>query len=265
MTAPIAPLVLAPAPSLVAAVLGLLVLVLAVVALRRRGREAEDPSTGRQGAEDVTEDVTEDEPADDGEPQVGADSDDDPADDPRALRLLVRTLEAAIEELGADLQRVTNDNTTLASAVERPPAVDPVEEPDRVEAETDRRARLIREALRGAAGDDLPARLNAALVRQGAERAFARPALAACLGADLPTVRPEAVVAIPGADAGAPAAAAPTSADRVTAHESEAPEDAEAVVANPSVPSGPERVLPVPAPPAPVSAPKRGLFRRPVA
>jgi hypothetical protein len=271
MTAAIASIVLPPAPLLVAAVLGLLLLALLVlVAARRRARAVEVPAD--QDPTDVG--VPE---GDTGLLALGvADDDLEPStDDPRALRLLVRTLEAAIEELSADLQRVEDDDAAdaapTAPAVDPvvdpvvDPAVDPAEAPSRTELGRDRQVRLISEALQGAGGDDLAARVNAALVRRGAPRAFARPELAACLDAEAPDVRPKAGAGTSGPDptaaGGSPEVDAATSGDPAPDAAPGVAEPAEL----PDVPSEPERVLPVPAPPAPAPAPKRRLFRRPVA
>lgn len=267
-TASVASIVLPPVPFLLAAVVVLLVLVATLVALGRRRRASEggraavvgtgagQPVDSQPVADQPVEERTGHAPAREvpaapeglptGADSGPSDSVDVPADDPRALRLLVRTLEAAIEELSADLALTAKEQRNPATAAGPSALADAVAALRRPEALAARRAELIGEALQGVDETDLAARLNAALARTGAPRSFARPALAVCTGVELPELRRADTVRGPELPVRVPA-------------------DAVAVPEPDPVPTEPERVLPVPAPPAPAPTPRRRLFGRRVA
>lgn len=273
-TAAVASIVLPPVAFLVAATVVLLGLVTLVALVARRRRDEDVEADAALPAVEVDQD----EAARSLEhaelsPVAGPHQDDllddaaaEPQDDPRALRLLVRTLEAAIEELSADLVRTTQAQVGARSPVADSSSAGPSALADAVaalrqpEAVAARRAQVIGEALHGVDVADLAARLNAAMARSGAARSFARPALAACPGVALPAL--EAPARVPdGPVDGAPghgivqegAVAGGPDAD---------PDSAPQPVA---VPAEPQRVLPVPAPPAAPPPARRRLFRRRVA
>lgn len=236
---------LPPLPLLVAASVVLVALVGSLVVIGRRRRAGHgtagedapvtpDPAGAAEEVADLAADPSDEDPSSD---------EDSLPEDPRALRLLVRSLEAALQELSADARRQPEPVELAAVDLE---AVEPEAGPTTATA---RRHGLISAALTGVDEADRAARLGAALQRSRAPRSFSRPVLAACIGADmsalLPThTAPEAPVTDgPVADA--------------------TPEDgvAPAVVE----PAEPERVLPVPAEPVPDIAPRRRLFGRRVA
>jgi hypothetical protein len=199
------------------------------------------------------------EPAGAAEDAADLAAEDSLPEDPRALRLLVRSLEAALEELSADAARQPEEEEADHTEAEPVEAEDEPVEPEAESVEPEptpptaavRRDALISAVLAQVGDADRTARLDAALQRSRAPRSFSRPTLAACLGAEVPPLR--AVRAAPEEPLpGGPVADA-------------APED---VVAPPPAavePTEPERVLPVPAEPVPDIAPRRRLFGRRVA
>lgn len=231
------------------------VLVVVSVLVRRRRRPTADDLLAGHLPGDRIDEV----PAPSAETQI--------PDDPRAVRLLVRTLEATIHDLSADLARASSAERVRRSPIvsstptvpTEPVAVaspDPVAAPPAPTGPGAPGVQVISQALQGAGTDDLPARLHAALARRGAPLDFARPHLAACLESGLPTVRP-----VPDLSA----LPTPPEAADTLAHD-DAPATEVVLVAVPEdVPTEPERVLPVPAPAAPPPAPRRRLFRRTVA
>lgn len=252
------PLALPPVPILVAAVVVLLGLVTVLVVLARRRRAAQE-RVGEQAGE-----LSVEERSQDVEEEPGPVGDEKDPEDPRSLRMLVRTLERTVEELSAELAhakqaRSESDPSPAEGAGEHPVPTSDVPTSDAAAA---RRSRLVGEALVAGNEGDLPARLDAATDRTGAPRSFARPVLAAGTGAGLP--EPRRVPDLPASGAAGTQQPAEAPVDTPAAAPADTP--VETPVDTPvATPAEPERVLPVPAPPPAPPARRRRLFGRGVA
>lgn len=236
----------------------LVVLLAALLVLRRRRRHARTIATMRGLLPDVDAGLVVDlegaeaaevDPSEEHQPEAAPEG-------VRALRLLVRTLESTIEEQQAELARLQDAGPDHSAAPALPPAWDfeaPAAEEQSVE---DRRARTVAHALREVPAEDRAARLNAALARTGIPISFTRPVLAACPGLPLPGSLPTPVAAASPVEVAEPQV--PTRPTLVPQLES-TPEPTHLEAAPPVED---QRVLPVPAPPAPTEAPRRRrLFR----
>ena len=244
------PHALPPTPLIAASIVVLVGVAVALVLLARRHRAADPSGEGTPGSDETA-------------PLPPGPREEIETDDPRALRLLVDTLERTVEELSAQLATATHDNSTVAATTGPWPPSDPAgSQAPVVPAPADETAdphdpvvsaQLVGDALRAGDERDLVARRDAAMARAGAPRSFERPSLAACVEAELPELGRTP-------DVGETA--------RVVAQETpvQAPaEDPAPAPEPPAAPAEPERVLPVPAPPAPDPARRRRIFRRGVA
>jgi hypothetical protein len=230
--------------SLVAIPSALVALVIALVGMRSRHRLARPVLPAPEEAahlEGAAEPVTTG-PDGTGTTETGQDEtgQDETVHELRVLRLLVRSMEELVAEQAVEIAELQSRSDPGAGApvppggsADAPGAARP----------TDDAAVVVRSALSGLAGPDADARVAAALAVLETPRTFTRPVVA--------SVSPE-----PGHDE--QTTSLPATQGRLPAEDVPTVESLPQV---PPAPAGPEIVLPVPAPSAPVVPARRRLFR----